>query len=71
MSKTFKKVSPILYREVLQTAEKVIMLNNPDEKNPVLNDLYMLIHPFAGKCDNPHWEWRTFAEEMKNKLVDF
>lgn len=47
------------------------MLNNPDEKNPVLNDLYMLIHPFAGKCDNPHWEWRTFAEEMKNKLVDF
>ena len=71
MSKTFKKVSPIMYRQILKTAEKIIMINNEDEKNPVLNDLYMIIHPYVGSCDNPHWDWRKFEEEMRNKLVDY
>ena len=70
MSKSFR-VSPIKLRSVLATAEKVISLNNQDEKNNVLNDLYMIIHPFVGSCNNPHDDWRGFQEEMSEGLKDF
>ena len=71
MPKSFKKVSPIRYQQVLETAEKVIMINNQDEKNLILNDLYKIIHPFVGHCDNHHEDWREFQEEMREKLKDF
>ena len=71
MSKSFRKVSPIRYRELLETAEKIIVMNNENEKNPVLNDLYMIIHPFVGRCDNPHYDWRAFEETMREKLKDY
>ena len=70
MSK-FRKVSPIKLRSVLATAERVISINNQDEKNDVLNDLYRIIHPFAGSCNNPHDDWRGFQEEMKERFKDF
>ena len=57
MSKTFKKVSPIRYRQVLETIERLVVINNQDEKNPVLNDIYRITHPFVGGCDNPHQDW--------------
>ncbi|MEK6880384.1 MAG: hypothetical protein AABY22_12280 [Nanoarchaeota archaeon] len=69
--KSFRKVSPIKYRQVLETAEKVITINNQDEKNTVLNDLYKLIHPFVGKCDNHHEDWREYGEKLEVNLKDF
>ena len=70
MSKSFR-VSPIKLRSVLATAEKIIRINNQDEKNNVLNDLYRIIHPFAGDCNNPHNDWRDFQEQMSERLKDF
>ena len=70
MSK-FRKVSPIKLRSVLATAERVISINNQDEKNDVLNDLYRIIHPFVGTCNNRHNDWRDFQEQMSEKLKDF
>ena len=47
------------------------MINNEDERNPILNDLYKIIHPFIGRCDNPHDDWREFEEKMNEKLKDY
>ena len=69
MSKSFRKVSPIKLRSVLATAEKIIVAANQDEKNEVLNDLYRVIHPFVGDCDNPHYDWRDFQEKINEKLT--
>lgn len=71
MSKTFKKVSPIRYRQVLATIEKIAMINNEDEKSKPLSDIYMIAHSFVGKCDNPHEDWRTFQEEISNNLKNY
>ena len=71
MSKSFKKASPIKLRSVLETVEKIVMINNEDEKNPVLNDLYLLIHPFVGKCNNPHQDWRDWGDKMEDKLKNY
>lgn len=68
MSKTFKKVSPIKYREVLSTIERICMIKNSDEKNEALNDIYMIAHSFVGSCDNPHLDWRKKQEEIKKQL---
>lgn len=71
MSKTFKKVSPIKYRQVLETIEKIAMINNEDEKNKPLSDIYMIAHAFAGQCDNPHGDWRELEENIKEKLKNY
>lgn len=71
MSKTFRKVSPIRYRQVLETVEKIVMVNNQDESNHVFNDIYMIVHPFVGKCDNPHEDWREKQEKIGEELKDF
>jgi len=68
MSKSFRKVSPIKLRQVLGTAEKIVVAANQDEKNEVLNDLYMVIHPFVGRCDNLHHDWREFQEKLNGEL---
>ena len=71
MSKSFRKVSPIKLRSVLETAEKFIFVHNGNEKNKVLNDLYTLIHPYVGKCNNPHEDWKELGDELKEKLKNY
>ena len=68
MSKTFRKVSPIKYREVLSTIERICVAANQDETNEALNDIYTSVHPFVGDCDNPHWDWRARQEKLKKEL---
>ena len=68
MSKTFRKVSPIRYRKVLSTIEKICVAANQDETNEVLNDIYTVVHPFVGDCGNPHWDWRAKQEKLKVEL---
>ena len=68
MSKSFRKVSPIKLRSVLATAEKIIIASNQDEKNEVFNDLYKVIHPFVGDCNNPHYDWRLWTEKLSGEL---
>ena len=67
--KSTNKFSPIKYREVLETIEKIAMINNQDELNPALNDIYMIAHAFVGKC--PHPDWRELQTEIDNRLKDF
>mgnify|MGYP001560420943 CR=1 FL=1 len=71
MSKSFRKASPIKYRQLLSTIEKIVSINNEDEDNPVLNDIYRIVHPFVGQCDNRHEDWREFADETAEKLKDY
>ena len=68
MPKTFKKVSPIKYREILSVIERICIAANPNEDNKVLNDIYTISHSFAGDCCNPHWDWRAKQEKLKVEL---
>ena len=68
MSKSFRRVSPIKLREVLSTVERICVVANQDETNKVLNDIYMIVHPFVGSCGNPHWDWRKRQELLKKEL---
>ena len=65
------KPSPIKLRDVLETIEKIVSINNEDEKNPVLNDIYRISHAFTGRCKNLHTDWREFQEKMAEKLKDY
>ena len=71
MSKSWRKVGPIKLRSVLETAERVISINNQNEDNLVLNDLYKIIHPYVGQCDNQHDDWRLFEEEINKNLKNY
>ena len=71
MSKSFRKQSPIAMRKAMRTIEKIVVINNEDEKNPVLNDIYRIAHSYIGDCDNPHLDWRLFADEMEKELEKF
>jgi len=68
--KSTTKVSPIKYRQVLQTISKVAMINNQDEKNDVLNDIYCIAHSFEGTCKNPHNDWRLLHDKIDGQLKD-
>ena len=68
--KSTSKVSPIKYREILETIAKVACKNNEDEKNEVLNDIYRMAHAFGGDCQS-HNDWRELYEEIKRKLKDY
>ena len=68
MPKTFRKVSPIKYREILSVIERICISANPNEDNKVLNDIYTVVHPFVGDCGNPHWDWRAKQEKLKVEL---
>ena len=69
--KSLRKQSPAALREALRTIEKIAMINNEDEKNIALNDIYMISHSFIGDCDNPHEDWKQFADEMEKKLKNY
>ena len=71
MSKTFRKVSPIKYRQELETIEKIVTINNGDEKNPLLSEIYTIVNPFVGSCDNPHWDWREKQEKILKNLENY
>lgn len=58
-------------REAMLTIEKIASINNEDEKNSVLLDIYMIAHSFAGRCNNPHDNWKKFMYEMEEKLKDY
>ena len=57
--------------QALRTIEKIAVLNNEDEKNLVLSDIYRIAHSSIGDCNNPHSDWRDFSDEMENKLKDY
>lgn len=58
-------------RKAMKTIQSICMINNEDEKNPILNDIYRIAHAHAGVCDNPHPEWIEFSDIMAEKLKDY
>jgi len=58
-------------KRALETIDLIAMVNNPDENNKVLNDIYKIAHAFSGRCKNYHQDWRDFADEMYEKLKDY
>ncbi|MEK6829218.1 MAG: hypothetical protein AABY15_03750 [Nanoarchaeota archaeon] len=69
--KSTNKFSPIKYRQVLETIEKIAMINNQNEDNAVLNDIYCIAHAFVGKCKNLHFDWKELQEKIDNNLKTF
>ena len=65
------KPSPIKLRNVLLTIEKIALINNEDEKNPVLNDIYRISHAFTARCKNLHEDWRLLSDELSDKLKSY
>lgn len=64
--KSTNKFSPIKLRQVLQTIERIAALNNPEEENQALNEIYCIAHAYAGRC--PHPEWRELEEKITKEL---
>ena len=64
------KHSPILYREVLKTIERICVAENPDETDKTLNDIYIIAHTFSADCKNLHPAWKVHYEEIKEQLDD-
>ena len=58
-------------QRALNTIDKVSSINNEDEKNKVLSDIYKIAHAFSGKCENPHSDWVEFEEKMAIKLKNY
>ena len=71
MSKSFRKKSPITLRNALRTIMKIAMINNEDEKNKVLTDIYIIAHSHIGDCDNPHEDWIKEANKIEEELKGF
>lgn len=55
----------------LLTIEKIATINNEDEKNQILTDIYKIAHAFNGTCQNPHDDWKKFERKIANELKDF
>ena len=58
-------------KRALETIEKIVTINNGDEKNPLLSEIYIIVHPFVGNCDNPHWDWREKQEKLLKNLESY
>mgnify|MGYP001575508320 CR=1 FL=1 len=64
--KSTNKFSPVKLRQVFETIEMIAVLNNPEEDNQALSDIYCIAHAYAGRC--PHPEWRELEQEITAKL---
>lgn len=71
MPKSFRKKSPSALRQALRTIEKIVGINNPDEKNIPMNHIYKIAHAHIGDCDNPHFDWVKEAETLGKELKDY
>ncbi len=58
-------------QKALLTIEKIASLNNEDEKNNVLNDIYRIAHTFSTTCENLHPDWKEFCDTMAEKLKNY
>jgi len=56
-------------RRALVTIDKIASINNEDEKDNVLNDIYKIAHAFSGKCS--HNDWKKFHDKMEKRLKDY
>ena len=56
-------------RRALVTIDKIASVNNEDEKDNVLNDIYMIAHAFSGKC--LHDDWKKFHDKIEKRLKDY
>lgn len=67
----FDKEAKKKMQDVLTTIEKIAMINNEDEKDRTLLEIYTIAHAFAGHCCNPHEDWKKLAEKTKEQLKDY
>ena len=56
-------------RRALVTIGKIASINNEDEKDNVLNDIYMIAHAFSGSCS--HDDWKKFHDKVEKLLKDY
>ena len=68
-NKNKNKNCELCYKEAFETIEKIATINNEDEKDKVLLDIYKIAHLF-GDCQNPHLKWQKEYERIKIKLKD-
>lgn len=51
-------------KRYLKLAEEMVILNNQDEKDPFLTNLYMVLHLANWDCENSHEDWKEEVEEL-------
>ena len=54
----------------LQLLEELIIIHNQDEKDKLLNDLYIIIHLARWECDNPHLDWQEYTDKKFKHLIN-
>ena len=59
------------YIKALETIEKIAMMNNEDENNKALIDIYCIAHASIGNCKNKHEDWVELQKEIEIKLKDY
>ena len=52
----------------LKVISKIAMNEDPDEKSPPWQDVYMISHSFSETC--PHVEWRDVVDRVEKRLRD-
>lgn len=65
------KYSNLNLKEALRTIESIAMINNEDEKDKVLLDIYMVAHPAIGDCKNPHFDWLELRKKISDGIKDY
>ena len=58
-------------RRALVTIDKIASVNNEDEKDNVLNDIYMIAHAFSNSCESSHDDWKKFQTKIEKRLKDY
>ncbi len=58
-------------KRALDTIDRIATINNEDEENKVLNDIYKIAHAFSGRCKNPHNDWKEFEAKMAKRLENY
>ncbi len=58
-------------QRALEVISKIASINNEDEENKVLNDIYIVSHAFSGTCGNPHDDWKEKMAALEKQLEDY
>ena len=56
-------------KKYYELIEELLILNNQDEKDEFLNELYIIIHLANCDCKNPHTDWKKRIDEKYKDLL--
>lgn len=64
------KHSKAKLHQVLETISRIAIINNKDETNKGLNDIYRIAHAYSATCVS-HYDWMKYEEEITKELENY